>query len=418
MSVPDGSRRAVVTAAIGAVLLTTHGSGAPALARPGGPPATAAPAAAPTAINARAFTLTADTTSLSDEVAQLHTALAGRHHTVGQVMTAADRDRALLCNGSAYSALTSRSGAGVTGFCWTDGDDAVDYWYPQGITTSRDAYESGQFDNHQIVLTSWHHKPANEGAGVPDKGVRVSFVDWDAGRPNKYRHVLLVEPTTDAGYKAVPVHAGGIVWYGNLLYVADTRNGLRIFDMNRIYAVDAADRAKIGKQPDGSYQAYGYGYVLVQVGWARGTGATLRYSFAALDRASTPDSIVIGEFSKDAANPGRLVRFPLDYTDRLPRAEADGRAYGSEAYNTHLLHVQGALARDGRFWFASSNGGGGPGLLRVWQRGTATVRTYAWAVGPEDLSYWADQASADMIWTLTEHPNRRAVLAVPQADWN
>lgn len=212
-------RRHRVLTAVFAVVAVSLGVIAPAVP--------AAAAAAPSVINARAFTLTNDMTGLADEIAGLHTALASRRRTVGQVMEAANRDRAPLCNGSAYSALTSRSGSGVTGFCWNDGDDGADYWYPQGVTTTRDAYEAGEYDNHQIVLTSWYHKPENEGTGVPNMGVQVSFVDWDADWANTYRHVLLVEPTAGASFKAVPIHAGGIVWYGDLLYVADTSNGVR-----------------------------------------------------------------------------------------------------------------------------------------------------------------------------------------------
>lgn len=385
--------------------------------------APAAAAAAPTAINARSFALTPDTAGLSDEVAALHTALGSRHRTVGQVMEAANRTRTGLCNSSAYSALSSRSGADVVGYCWNDADDAADHWYPQGITTSRDAAESGHYDNHQLVLTSWYHKPENEGSGVPNKGVRISFTDWDADWPNTYRHVLLAEPTAGGNFKAVPIHAGGIAWYGNLLYVADTSNGFRIFDLDRIYSVNTGSATKIGKQSDGTYHAFDYANILVQVGWARNTGAALRYSFVSLDRASNPDSLVVGEYSTDADNNGvpdsaaRVARYPLDETSRLPKEESDGRTYGSEAYDTHLPQMQGALARDGRFWFASSHGSG-PGHLRVWDRGTSAVRSYTWAVGPEDLSYWPDPNQADMIWTLTEFPNKRVVLAVPQADWD
>lgn len=385
---------------------------------PAGPAAAASP---PTAINARSFSLTTDITSLSDEVAALHAVLGSRRRSVDYVMQHANRDRMGLCNQEAYSPVTSRSS--VQGFCWNDGDDAVDYWYPQGITTSRDAYEAGQYDNHQIVLTSWYHKPENEAAGVPNKGVRISFVDWDADWPNTYRHVLLVEPTAGGNFKAVPIHAGGIMWYGHLLYVVDTSNGIRVFDFNRIYSVDTGRSNAIGRQSDGTYHAFNYAYIMVQVGWIRNSGASLRYSFISLDRATSPDSFLVGEYSPDANGNGvpdsnaRVVRFPVDYTDRLPREEADGRTYGSEAYDTHLPQLQGVLARNGKFWFASSNGSS-HGYLRFWNRGTTTVTTYRWAAGPEDLTYYAHPDQPDLIWTLTEYPNRRAVIAVPQASWD
>lgn len=386
------------------------------------PAVPAAAASAPTAINARSFSLTTDMTSLSDEVAALHNVLGSRRRTVDYVMQNANRTRTALCNSSQYTQVSSRSS--VQGFCWNDGDDAVDYWYPQGITTTRAGMEDGQYQNHQIVLTSWYHKPENEGTGVPNKGVRVSFVDWDADWPNTYRHVLLVEPTAGGNFKAVQVHAGGIMWYGNLLYVVDTSGGVRIFDFERIYSVDTGLSNAIGKQSDGTYHAFNYAYVMVQVGWLRDAGLGLRHSFISLDRATSPDSFVIGEYSTDDDKNGvpdsnaRVVRFPISVTSRLPITEADGRTYGSEAYDTHIPQMQGVLARDGKWRFASSNGSSNPGYLRVWDRGTTSVRTYGWVIGAEDLTYYGHPDQPDLIWTQTEYPNRRAVIAVPQADWD
>jgi hypothetical protein len=248
-------------------------------------------------------------------------------------------------------------------------------------------------------------------------------VDWDADWPNTYRHVLAVEPTAGGTFKAVPVHAGGIMWYGNLLYVADTSRGFRVFDMNRVYSVNTGDGNKIGRQSDGTFHAHDYAYVIVQVGWVRSAGAALRHSFVALDQASSPPSLIVGEYSPDTDGNGvpdenaRVVRYPLNATSKWPAAGADGRTYASEAYDTHIPQLQGATARNGRFWFSSSNGQS-PGYLRVWDRGTSTVRSYRWLVGAEDLSYYPHPDQADMLWSLAEYPNKRVVVAVPQADWD
>ncbi len=412
-------------------------------------PATAAPPV-PKPIAARDFALASDLTSYRPAVDALAAKLPRR--TVSEVMAEANRDRQPLCNPVVYQPLAARSQP--LGFCWEDGDDGqpgqYSEWWPQGITTTRDALDAGEYDGHQLVLVSWYHKGVGQEGGTPLKGVRVSFVDWDADYPNTYRHVLLVEPYLDAGGAnfrplltsddTASLHAGGIVWYGNLLYVADTSRGFRIFDLERMYEVSTGDKSKVGRQPDGSYHAFDYRYVLPQVGWVdlrmQNTGIpSLRFSFAALDRASTPDSLLVGEYTGDPAgdagtgNPAdpnlrtRVVRFPLDYTDRLPKEEADGLAYGSEAYNTGYLSMQGAVSRNGRFWFASSAGSsGGPsanyGKLRFFDRDTGAVREYSWAFGAEDLSYWPDPDGADYLWTLTEYPGYRVVVAVPQADFD
>jgi hypothetical protein len=387
------------------------------------PFATAAPVAvdttlaAPASINARQFTLTTDMTSLAGYVAALDLALSSRRRTVDQVMQAANRDRGALCNSSAYQPALDRWGSSVQGFCWNDGDDAADHWYPQGITSTRDALDAGQYDNHQLVATTWYHKPENDTTGSPNKGIRLSLVDWDADWANTYRHLLLVEPVAGSNYKAIPIHAGGAFWYGDLLYVADTGTGFRIFDFRKIYSVDTGRPTAIGRQSDGTYHAADYAYVMPQVGWVRNAGASLRYSFASLDRATTPDSMVVGEWTPDTSETSRVVRFPLDYTDRLPVQEADGKSYGKEAYSTGFLSMQGVVARDGRFWFSSSAGGGGPtgnyGTLRIWNRGSTTVTAYSWTYGAEDLSYWPDAANPDAIWSLTEYPDYRAVIQVP-----
>jgi hypothetical protein len=82
-----------------------------------------------------------------------------------------------------------------------------------------------------------------------------------------------------------------------------------------------------------------------------------------------------------------------------------------------IRQLQGATARNGRFWFSSSNGRS-PGHLRVWDRGTTTVRSYRRLVGAEDLSHNPHPDRADLLWSLAEYPDKRVVVAVPRADWD
>jgi hypothetical protein len=124
----------------------------------------------------------------------------------------------------------------VAAFCWQSGDDSTTAWYPQGITTSVDASPDGEYEGKTVVLTSWYYR----GSGT-NKGGRVSFVNYAHPSAPPYRHVLLVEPYTDAtghpNFRAVPVHAGGMFWYGYYLYVADTWGGFRVFDTRHIWQV-------------------------------------------------------------------------------------------------------------------------------------------------------------------------------------
>jgi hypothetical protein len=108
----------------------------------------------------------------------------------------------------------------VGGFRFDAGDSSDCTNFPQGITTSRDAVgtaNGGTYDGHQLLLVSWYTK---QGCGGSTSRSRITLVDWDATYPNTYRKILLVEPTGTASapsFKEVPVHAGGVSWYGHHL---------------------------------------------------------------------------------------------------------------------------------------------------------------------------------------------------------
>jgi hypothetical protein len=386
---------------------------------------------APTPIPGNGFHLDVDTASLDGYVDAVHAAIGDGATSFAEMMDNANRDRRALCPaGGAYDTLTDIT-TDIEGFCFNSGDSRALYWYPQGITTTHDATASGLYQGHQAVVNSWYHKPEydpdNSGSQETwvNKGVRLSFTDWDANYPNKYRNVLLVEPVAGGDFTSVVIHAGGIMWYGNLLYVADVTRGMRVFDLRRIYRVSAADSTRVGRQPDGSYQAFGYSYVMVQVGWVRNVGDDLRYSFLSLDRSTRPDSVVVGEYValREDAPRGRVVRFSLDGRTSLPALGADGLGHGVEAYSAYH-RMNGVLAHGNRYWFATIHRGGvadedgnpGYGRLVFWDRGTPATTPLPWAIGPEDLTYWADADSGDRIWTLTEYPGKRAVLSVPHTD--
>jgi hypothetical protein len=65
---------------------------------------------------------------------------------------------------------------------------------------------------------------------------------------------------SEADFTSIPqLHAGGIAWYGDHLYVMETHGGIRVFDWRKIYQVDTSTGSsdKVGKQGD-KWQAYGY----------------------------------------------------------------------------------------------------------------------------------------------------------------
>lgn len=196
-------------------------------------------------INAKDFTLQESADSPHLAALAKHFESTGKNVSVTAVLNSGNRD---LNKGHPSVGTGSPSEA----WGWNSGDYKTTKWTPQGITSSADALGTGKWNDHEAWIVSWYQK---------GDSVRVSFVDRTT---HKYRHVLLVYPSADDDFKSIAIHAGGIMWYGNLLYVVDTNNGIRAFDLDNIWEVEIADG--VGKMKDGKgYSADGYQYVLPQV---------------------------------------------------------------------------------------------------------------------------------------------------------
>ncbi|MFT7841048.1 hypothetical protein Q5530_33350 [Saccharothrix sp. BKS2] len=329
-------------------------------------------------------------------------------------------------------------------FCFNEGDTNTTQWMPQGVTTVADAQDDELWGDKQAILVSWYNKDTS-----PAKGVRVSFLDTDTGN---YQHVLLVYPfvnnSGNASYEAVTtpqsgdggsVHAGGIVWYGNFLYLVDTRRGIRVFDMRYIFDVksaangDVTDPDRVGRQ-DGTFYSYGYRYVMPQTyGWSNPSGLASfppdhgcnasgpqKFSYISLDRSTEPDLITTGEYCSDLGDPdrnGRVATWPLNFVDGTPLTDGNGLWRARSADRLPKPRVQGAVSFANR-WYLHSTGGGttGPGHLQAAVRsGIGVLATdgaeHDVAIGVEDLSYWS---SRNQLWTVTEHDGKRIVYATPR----
>ncbi|HUQ57464.1 hypothetical protein [Lentzea sp.] len=379
-----------------------------------------------------AFALTPDW-GLEATAASLQTAV-GTTTSVAALLRDANRDLA-SCNSAQQQALPenySRTDYPLTSgqilhsnekYCWDPGDSKVDYWIPQGVTGSADADDDGLWGENRILLVSWHYDDA-----APDKGVRISFVDL---KNRKYRHVLLVEPTANANYKAVPIHAGGLAWLGHYLYVADTDGGLRVFDVERLLEVsDAQD--SIGKSGS-TYYAHNYKYVLPQVGWYRQnvridcvpSASQLCFSSLSLDRSTTPDTLVVGEYrdgrsTDTAVDGGRVVRYRVDASSRQ-LVLTDGKAVPQDVVTVPRGNLQGVQTWEDRYYLGRSSNRN-HSWMHSGSVGGAT-ETKSWAIGGEDLYHeHGTGITAGKLWTVTEHAwsedggtfiDRRAIFAVP-----
>lgn len=307
---------------------------------------------------------------------------------------------------------------------WND-DDTESLWVPQGITGSADAYSEGQYEGRKVVLVGWYDHLEDD----VNKGARVSFVDVADPENPVYRHVLLVEAyRNSSGHDDIrsvgSVHAGGLVWYGNLLYVAST-NHIRVFDLRHLWRVetDHENPNHIGRGLDGKYYAYDYKYVLPQA-FKYNPEPSLRCSFISLDRTTTPDSILIGEY-QEPPKVGRLLRWNIDSDSRELSYDAGSRNRATSDISYALrgiFQMQGAVSvKDtvyincdvpdpespipplppppsgvGRFVKAKINGNAKKYLLRMRK--------------PQDLYY---DAVNGWLWTQNEPPDERRFGTIP-----
>ncbi|MEU6646194.1 hypothetical protein ABZ863_27115 [Saccharomonospora sp. NPDC046836] len=336
--------------------------------------------------------------------------------------------------------------------CFQNDDNETTQWYPQGVTTVADMQADQEWGSgNQPVLVSWYDK--NDPLSI--KGVRISFMNPYTGA---YRHVLLVYPKTIRArpdYESVRVsqdithpdhstslHAGGIVWYGNYLFVADTNRGFRMFDMRRIYDLGASKNGttegpvKVGFQEDTQkYHAYAYRYIMPQVGsWTRtaadGTDCSAsdgspNFSYTSLDRAGA-NHLLAGEYcNASTATNGRVAAWPIAGAFDSNGELIMNTAYRWQADAAYKIpdtprRIQGATRFNGR-WYLSQSNQTNAGKLHITAKVTSPIGTLnvvdsqTLTIGPEDLSHWPNgtqSPSLGAMWTVAEHEGKRMVYSV------
>ncbi|MFG2091482.1 hypothetical protein [Spirillospora sp. NPDC048824] len=297
-------------------------------------------------------------------------------------------------------------------YCFDKTDSNTRKWVPQGVTTVSDAVDGERWaGGGRPILVSWH-----------DSGrVRLTFVN-----PGKrtYRHVLLVYPTMRGKrptYTDIGIHAGGIAWYGDKLYVADTRHGVREFDMRQIYDLGKSKAGSTGRPGrvglhGKTYYGHGYRYVMPQTGsWHSAHGRTggtcrgsgpLRMSWIAVDRTAWNHVLIAGEWCRRKGPQGRVATWPL-------RALSGSRTvHANWAAPLPGDRIQGGVRTNGQWWFTQGRGKKRGRLLMTrrdwWDWDRVTYRTISH--GPEDLSCYRGQ---HRIWTVAEYARKRALWSFP-----
>lgn len=365
-----------------------------------------------------------------------------------------------ICNPSAVDSMEPNIPV-IYSFCWDPADAGANggniEWTPQGITTVADAQDDQFWGTAQPLIVTWYN---NDSEYV--KGVRVTFIDPWTGN---YQHVLLVYPFVNASgntsYMSVrtvqdstgkSLHAGGVAWYGNYLYVADTARGFRVFDMRYIFDLESAsngnttDKTQIGRQ-NGIFYGHGYRYVMPEVAaWTSALGelpypipqctasGKPHFSFVGLDRTGI-DHLNTGEYCDGTTGDltGRVASWPLDGSNGTPLLSADGHWHATEAYRLPVSNVQGAVSHGGTWYLSRSHGDDVPDqndnsdLYRTIPGSSPTgvlgpPQRVPGAIGAEDLSYWSGFSGfGDVTFTLTEHAEvqpERMVYASPVSAFN
>ncbi|MFF1451387.1 hypothetical protein ACFVYF_25105 [Streptomyces sp. NPDC058274] len=334
------------------------------------------------------------------------------------------------CSGTEAAALPVEPTASRA-YCWDSGDATTQKWLPQSVTTSGDADNDGKWGEDRVILSGWTHNDHKAGEPADDQGLaRIAFIDANDPGNLKYRWVLLVAPLsggTDFG--AVRSHIGGMVWYQDKLIVtakngADHNNALFVFDMHRILQANVNSDA-VGKV-SGGYSAHGYQYVLPAIGSYDLTGGACTatndnavpcFGSISLDRTSTPDSLVAGEwFSSGGTEPARVWRYyystASDRTGLLGSNSSD-TVNADEAYETKAVGLQGVISHkrsgaDKADWYVDYAPGTRGRHGTLWRQNTdgteaakcTADQSYAcWGQHTESMSYWAETGE---LWTLTE----------------
>jgi hypothetical protein len=297
-------------------------------------------------------------------------------------------DGLLRTRGRAIRVGRLPASAAVDGFRWGPLEQFSQRWWPQGIEVR------GEHD--ELLLVSWFAQPRPRRDARSGQGARVTVVDRREPRHPRVHHVLLVEPVRDGAtirLDAVQVHAGGIAWVGERLWVAATFGGFRTFELGDILSVR-------GRAP------FGYRHVLPQRSAERAMGGVgderMRYSFVSVERAGVglPARLVVGEYGDHEH--GRLTRIELS-------AAGAGLV---EFHGPGIPRMQGAAVIGDR-WFVSASNGIHPGDLwtgspdRGW-----TKHPGALPPGPEDLAVSDD---GERLWCVSEYPGRRWVFQLDAA---
>lgn len=300
----------------------------------------------------------------------------------------------------------------VRGIRWNTDDETTSIWRPQGI--------AGFTKNGvRYLLVSWYAKD-----GAEFKGSRITLIDISPSSSTylTYRHILLVQPDIPAAttsysqygsYAPLNVHAGGIAYFKDKIYLSSTNLGVRVFDLNKIIEVSTGDTTdnKCGKDANGNLFAFNYRYILPQVGYQKISNAS---PFSTVQINDEGTQLWTGQYyagSADASIVPKVFGFPINASGILQNSGIVEVAPKNSLFTDNHAHgIQGVFRKGNRTWLSctgspSNSYGSNARLARYTDGADDTVR-YRWPYGAESLYY---ESQYGYLWSLTEYePNAGA----------
>jgi hypothetical protein len=290
-------------------------------------------------------------------------------------------------------------------FTWDDADRRDRQWWPQGVTGSWDADPlAPSTDDGDVLVTTAYAKPVRR----VRLGSRITVHDVSDLARVRYEHVLLVHARTDEvgrlQVSPVHAHAGGAAWVGRHLHVAATAHGFHTFDLDDVMA--AGPPADVGLPP------HGHRYLLpvrtTHLSRTPEDAEALRFSFLSVTHEQHEGRrLVVGEYGRGSMTT-RLWTYDVDGVSGLPCSDG-GVARPTFLTDRGVERMQGAALVDGRLHVVTSRGPHRRGSIWSEWEGRLHQHEFVLPPGPEDLSH---RASVDQLWSLTEYPYIRMVLAV------
>lgn len=118
---------------------------------------------------------------------------------------------------------------------WLSARSWTNRWYPQGI-------DVGTFKGRSALAISWFRQDRRR----THLASRVTLVDFD-----RSRHLdIMLAVRDDAGLlQPAPIHAGGLAWIGDRLFVAATRQGIWEFDLSGVRRISGIAARRVSGNP-------------------------------------------------------------------------------------------------------------------------------------------------------------------------